>query len=178
ALEGERVEERGLLLDFHATLLPFSLPLPPPPPTATSAARRERKRGGQLVAVCWSPPSPPHPPLPTPAGTAGREMGHSSAVEATRASAARARGLLLRVRVPLCARLLCDGARDGLRTAGAFATVDGAFATVDDAFATVDGAFATGRTRDEGMTEVWWAHYGKVRMNGSLLIPCQSKLIS
>ncbi|CAI7763023.1 unnamed protein product [Closterium sp. NIES-54] len=67
----------------------------------------------------------------------------------------RARCCSERLCVLLCARLLCDGARDGLRTAGAFATVDGAFAMVD-------GAFSTGRTWDEGMTEVWWAHYVKV----------------
>ncbi|CAI7839286.1 unnamed protein product [Closterium sp. NIES-53] len=62
----------------------------------------------------------------------------------------RTRCCFARVCVLLCARLLCDRARDRLRTAGAFATVN--------------DAFATGRTRDEGMTEVWWAHYMKIQL--------------
>ncbi|CAI7899702.1 unnamed protein product [Closterium sp. NIES-53] len=196
ALEGERVEERGLLLDFHATPLPFSLPLPPPPHSNKCCKERKEERraagGGFLVTPVTPSPSPP-----MQAGAARREMGRSGArlwqrlhvrllrarvgcccalAAAARALAAarafataavctavrtdaacagdcyarrRARCCSARVCMLLCARLLCDGARDGLRTAGAFATVDGAFATVD-------GAFATGKTRDEGMTKVCW----------------------
>ncbi|CAI7809355.1 unnamed protein product [Closterium sp. NIES-53] len=160
----------------------------PPPHSGTCGSERERRRCGSWVLT----PATPNPKeerrvaeaarasaarvhgrllrvrvpqrvlaADARAHAAARAFASATVRTAVRTAAARAGDCYARRRARCCSARLCvlrDGARDGLRTAGVFATVDGVFATVD-------GAFATGRTRDEGMTEVWWAQYRKVRRN-------------
>ncbi|CAI7891615.1 unnamed protein product [Closterium sp. NIES-53] len=91
-------------LDFHATPLPFSLPLPPPPQQQVLQGEKEERRaagGGLLVTPITPSPSPP-----TPAGAAGREMGRSG----TRLRQ-RLYVRLLRVRAGCCCACTCRCAR-------------------------------------------------------------------
>ncbi|CAI7808974.1 unnamed protein product [Closterium sp. NIES-53] len=178
-----RGEEEVLLLDFHATPLLCSLPLPPPRPQQRVLQGEKGREEGSWWRFASHPRHPFTLPPPCQQARQGERWGVAATAKAARASGVLSHGLLLRVRVALCALaaaacahvlafataavrtavrtaaaragdcyarrrarccyarlcvLPCDGARDGLRTAGAFATVN--------------GAFATGRTLDEAMT--------------------------
>ncbi|CAI7806458.1 unnamed protein product [Closterium sp. NIES-53] len=179
-------ERRGGSAAAGISCHPLTL-LPPPPPPPRPQQRVLQGEKGREEGSWWRFASHPRHPftLPPPCQLArqGERWGVAATAKAARASGVLSHGLLLCVRMPLCALaaaacahvlafataavrtavrtaaaregdcyarrrarccyvllcvLLCDGARDGLRTAGAYATVN--------------GAFATGRTRDKAMT--------------------------